>query len=83
MWVFESGKSLLPISGRHLSLREMLFTVAISIVLALLSWYAGQAARSYLNKPADNRTVTKIRGKVVKQPAPGCDNGGSERRRDR
>ncbi len=52
IWVHESGQSLLPISGRHVSREEMLVAIAISITLALLSWGAGGAARYFLNKSA-------------------------------
>ena len=50
MWVYGSGKSLLPISGRFISREEIFATVAISVVLALLSWGAGTAARYFSNK---------------------------------
>jgi hypothetical protein len=62
VWVFESGKSLLPISGRFLSLEEMLITIAIAIVLALMSWGAGVVARDFVNKFAEKRTGGKHRG---------------------
>lgn len=55
IYVHESGRSLLPISGRHVSRDEMLITIAISITLALLSWGAGSAARHFLNKSAKKR----------------------------
>lgn len=52
IYVHESGLSLLPISGRHVSRDEMLVAIAISITLALLSWGAGGAARYFVNKSA-------------------------------
>ncbi len=48
--VHKSGISLLPISGRFISREEIFAIVAISVVLAVLSWRTGRAARSYLNK---------------------------------
>ncbi len=50
IWVYQSGKSLLPISGRFISREEIFATVAISIVLAVLSWRAGRAARDFLSQ---------------------------------
>ena len=62
MWVYESGKSLLPISGRFLSLEEMFVATAIAGVLAVLSWRAGVAARSFVNKSAELRAAVKDPG---------------------
>ena len=53
IWVHESGRSLLPISGRFVSREDMLTAIAIGIVLALLSWGTGTAARRYVNKLAE------------------------------
>ena len=50
IWVYQSGKSLLPISGRFISREEIFATVAISVVVAVLSWRAGSAARAYLSQ---------------------------------
>lgn len=55
IWVHESGQSLLPISGRHVSREEMLIAIAISITLALLSWGAGGAVRYFLNQAAEKQ----------------------------
>lgn len=52
IWVHASGRSLLQISGRHVSREEMLFAIAISITAALLFWGAGSLARFFLNKSA-------------------------------
>jgi hypothetical protein len=57
VWVHESGRSLLPISGRHVSREEMFIAIGISVALALLSWGAGVAGRYYLNKSADSRAT--------------------------
>lgn len=57
IFVHGSGRSLLPISGRHVSREEMLIAIGISIALALLSWGAGGAARYYLNKSAESRAA--------------------------
>ena len=53
IWVHESGKSLLPISGRFMSREDMFAAIAIGVVLALLSWGTGTAARYYVNKLAE------------------------------
>ena len=53
IWVHESGKSFLPISGRFVSREDMLATVGIGVALTLLSWGAGTAARYYVNKLAE------------------------------
>ncbi len=55
IWVHESGRSLLPISGRFVSREDMLTAIAIGIVLALLSWGVGGVARYYVNKLADKQ----------------------------
>ncbi len=54
IFVYQNGTSLLPISGRFISREEIFATVAISVVLAVLSWRAGTAARNFLIKPAGN-----------------------------
>ena len=61
IWVHESGKSLLPITGRFVSREDMLATVAIGIVLTLLSWGAGTTARYTLNKSAEKRAAAEKR----------------------
>ena len=53
VWVHESGRSLLPISGRFMSREDMFAAIAIGIVLALVSWGTGTAARYYVNKLAE------------------------------
>jgi hypothetical protein len=50
--VRQSGESVLPISGRFLSHGDLVASVAIGFALALLSWRAGVAARSYVDKAA-------------------------------
>ena len=61
IWVFETGRSLLPISGRFLSRQDMLTAIATGTALALLSGGAGAAARYFVNKSAEKRTATKHR----------------------
>ena len=61
IWVHGSGKSLLPIHGRFISREDMLATVAIGIVLTLLSWGAGTTARYTLNKSAEKRAAAEKR----------------------
>jgi hypothetical protein len=53
--VHQSGESLLPISGRFLTRQDMVVTIAVAAVLALLSWRAGVAARNYVNRSAEKR----------------------------
>ena len=53
LWVHVSGRSLLAISGRFVSREDMLAALTIGVVLALLSWGAGMAARYYVNKLAE------------------------------
>ena len=53
IWVHESGRSLLSVSGRFMSREDMLAAIAIGIVSALMSWGAGTAARYYVNKLAE------------------------------
>lgn len=55
IWVHGSGRSLLPISKNYVSREEMLIAIAIGIILALLSWGAGAAARRFLNQLAKKR----------------------------
>lgn len=61
IWVYESGRSILQTSGRFVSREDMLFGVVIGVVLAVLSLATGVAARSSLNKSAEERAVTKDR----------------------
>ena len=44
----QNGRSFLPITGRFISGREMISAIAIGATLALLSWRAGVAARSFV-----------------------------------
>lgn len=53
IWVHAGGRSLLPIFGRFLPGEDMLYTIEIGGVLALLSWGTGAAARYYMNKLAE------------------------------
>ena len=53
IWVHASGRSLLPIPGRFVSREDMFAAIAIGVVLALLSWGTGTAARRYVNKLAE------------------------------
>lgn len=66
MWVYESGTSLLRTSGHFLSREEMLVAAAIGGVLAVLSWRAGKAARSFVNKSAEMRATAKDPSKYYK-----------------
>jgi len=59
IWVHESGRSLLPISGRFVTREEMLVTVSTGFVLTLLFWGAGAAARYFLNKSAEKHRAAK------------------------
>ena len=61
IWVYESGRSILQTSGRFVSREDMLLGVVIGVVLAVLSLGTGVAARSSLNKSAEERAVTKDR----------------------
>ena len=70
IWVHGSGKSLLPITGRFVSREDMLATVGISIVVAILCWGAGAAARHLVNKSAEKRAAAKDSGEDVKQKGP-------------
>ena len=53
IWVHASGRSLLPIPGRFVSREGMLTAIAIGLMLALLSWGTGTAARYLVNKLAE------------------------------
>ena len=55
IWVHESGRSLLSVSGRFMSREDMFAAIAIGIVLSLVSWGTGTAARYYVNKLADKQ----------------------------
>ena len=59
IWVYESGRSLLQISGRFVSREDMLLAVVIGVVLAVLSLGTGVAAQSFLNKSAEERAAAK------------------------
>ena len=61
IWVYESGKSLLPISGRFISRQDMLETIATGTALALLLWGAGGAARYFVNRSAEKRVASNDR----------------------
>ncbi len=54
VWVHESGKSLLSMSGRFISREDMLAAIGIGIALTLLSWGAGAAARYFVNNISRN-----------------------------
>ncbi len=54
VWVHESGKSLLSMSGRFVSREDMLAAIAIGVTLALWSWGAGAAARYFVYKISRN-----------------------------
>ena len=53
----QNGRSVLLISGRFVSRGEMISAIAIGATLALLSWRAGVAARSFVNKSAEKRAA--------------------------
>ena len=53
IWSDQIGRSLLPIFGYFMPREDVLYTIEIGIVLALLSWGAGTAARYYVNKLAE------------------------------
>lgn len=57
IWIHQSGKSLVLITGRYVSREDIYVTVVVGIVLALLSWRAGVAARSFVNKSAEKRAA--------------------------
>ena len=59
VWIYDSGKSLLPMTGRYMSLEEMFIAAGIGTLLALMSWCAGAAARDLVNKSAEMRTGAK------------------------
>ena len=63
VWIYDSGISLLPTAGRYMSLEEMFVAVGIGVLLALISWRAGAAARSCVNKSAEMRTGAKYPGR--------------------
>ncbi len=52
IWVDQIGRSLLPIFGHFMPREDVLYTIEIGIVLALVSWGTGTAARYYVNKLA-------------------------------
>ncbi len=54
VWVHESGKSLLSMSGRFVSREDMLAAIGIGVALTLLSWGAGAAARYFVNSISRN-----------------------------
>ena len=55
--IYQSGNSFLLISGRFVSRGEMISVIAIGATLALLSWRAGVAARSFVIKSAEKRAT--------------------------
>ena len=57
VWVHESGRSLLGITGRFISQEDVSAGIIISIILAGVSWGVGAAARSYVNKSAAKRAA--------------------------
>lgn len=57
IWIFESGVSLLGASGHHVSYEEMLVAVGISIALMILSAGLCLAAKSFLNKVAEEKAA--------------------------
>ena len=59
IWVHESGRSLLPISGRFVTRGNMLDAVGIGFVLALVFLGAGTAARYILNTSAEKHRTAK------------------------
>ncbi len=61
VWVYESGRSLLLVSGRFVSLQELLTTIGISVVMAFVSWRVGKAARDFINKSPTGRPGAKGR----------------------
>ncbi len=59
IWVHQSGRSLLPISGRFVSRADMLADISIGIVVTLAFWGGGAAARYLVNKAAEKRPPSK------------------------
>jgi type III secretory pathway component EscT len=59
IWVHENGRSLLPVAARFVSREEMLIDVSIGVVLALVFWGAGWAARYIFNKVAEKQPTPK------------------------
>ncbi len=59
IWIHQTGRSILQISGGFRSFEDMLAAVAIGVVLAVLFWGAGVAARSHVNKSAEKRSGPK------------------------
>ena len=57
VWVHESGRSLLGITGRFKSQEDVTAAIIISIVLAAVSAGIGTSARSYVNKSAARRAA--------------------------
>ena len=53
----QNGRSFLLISGRFVSGGEMISAIAIGATLALLSWRAGVAARSFVITSAEKRAA--------------------------
>ena len=53
IWVDQIGRSLLPIFGHFMPGKNVLYTIEIGIVLALVSWGTGTATRYYVNKLAE------------------------------
>ena len=78
VWVHESGQSLLPIDGRFVSREDMLIALGIGILLALISWGAGVAARHFVNRSAQNRTAANVaRAAVPVRPVSGAHSGSA------
>ncbi len=69
IWIHQTGRSILQISGGFQSREDMLTAVAIGIVLACLFGGAGVAARSHVNKSAEIRAAAIDSAEIEDAPA--------------
>ncbi|NKB47829.1 MAG: hypothetical protein GKS02_00545 [Alphaproteobacteria bacterium] len=53
--VHQSGSSFVPIEGRFVSRENIFLIIPIGILLALLSWRGGVAARIHVNNAAEKK----------------------------
>ncbi len=77
IWIRESGRSLLGISGLFESFDDTFAAVAIGVVLAALFCGAGVAARSFVNKSAELRAAEMDPAEIEDAP-PGSGAASSQ-----
>ena len=59
IWVHQSGRSFLSAGGRFVSRQDMLTSIGIGVVAALVFWAVGTLARSALQRSAGKRKLAK------------------------